>query len=75
MQAAATTGSSTSCSTSPSQERLLGVALTAPGSAMRDVAHQIADAIYEKILGVPGAFWTRIAYITQTGLGAMPAMR
>jgi len=51
------------------QERLLGLALTARGSAMRDVAHQIADAIYEKILGVPGAFWTRIAYVTATGAG------
>src|SRR5690606_31156647 len=36
------------------QERLLGFALTAPASAMRDVAHQISDAVYEKILGVPG---------------------
>ena len=51
------------------QERLLGFALTAPESSMRDVAHQIADAVYEKILGVPGAFWTRIAYITSSGLG------
>lgn len=51
------------------QERLLGLALTARGSAMRDVAHQIADAVYEKILGVRGAFWTRIAYITQVGAG------
>ncbi len=51
------------------QERLLGLALTARSNAMRDVAHQAADAIYEKILGVRGAFWTRIAYITQTGLG------
>lgn len=50
------------------QERLLGLALTARANAMRDVAHQISDAIYEKILGVRGAFWTRIAYITQTGL-------
>jgi TolB protein len=52
------------------QERLLGLALTARASAMRDVAHQVADAIYEKITGVRGAFWTRIAYITQTGFGA-----
>ncbi len=52
------------------QERMLGLAMTARSNAMRDVAHQIADAIYEKILGVRGAFWTRIAYITQTGLGA-----
>ena len=51
------------------QERLLGLALTARSNAMRDVAHQMADAIYEKILGIRGAFWTRIAYITQTGLG------
>ena len=51
------------------QQRLLGFALTAPGGAMRDVAHQISDAVYEKILGVPGAFWTRIAYVTSSGLG------
>ena len=51
------------------QQRLLGFALTARSNAMRDVAHQIADAIYEKILGVPGAFFTRIAYVTATGVG------
>ena len=51
------------------QERLLGFALTARSSAMRDVAHQIADAVYEKITGVRGAFWTRIAYVTASGVG------
>lgn len=51
------------------QERLLGFAMTARSNAMRDVAHQIADAIYEKILGVRGAFWTRIAYVTAVGTG------
>ena len=51
------------------QQRLLGFALTAPAGAMRNVAHQISDAVYEKILGVPGAFWTRIAYVTASGLG------
>ncbi len=51
------------------QERLLGLAMTARANAMRDVAHQMADAIYEKILGVRGAFWTRIAYITAAGTG------
>jgi len=50
-------------------ERMLGLAMTARSSAMRDVAHQMADAIYEKITGIRGAFWTRIAYVTQTGLG------
>ena len=51
------------------QERLLGFALTARANAMRDVAHQIADAVYEKVLGVRGAFFTRIAYVTATGTG------
>jgi len=51
------------------QQRLLGFAMTARSNAMRDVAHQIADAIYEKITGVRGAFWTRIAYITASGIG------
>lgn len=50
-------------------ERLLGLAMTARPSAMRDVAHQMADAIYEKITGVRGAFWTRIAYVTASGAG------
>jgi len=51
------------------QNRLIGLAMTARAGAMRDVAHQIADAIYEEILGVPGAFFTRIAYVTATGVG------
>jgi TolB protein len=52
------------------QQRLLGFAMTARSNAMRDVAHQVADAVYEKILGVRGAFWTRIAYVTSTGVGS-----
>jgi TolB protein len=51
------------------RSRMLAFALTARANAMRDVAHQIADAIYEKITGVRGAFWTRIAYVVQTGVG------
>ncbi len=50
-------------------ERMLGLAMTARSNAMRDVAHQMADAIYEKITGVRGAFWTRIAYVTASGRG------
>lgn len=51
------------------QKRLLGLAVGGRAKGMRDVAHQIADQIYEKILGVRGAFWTRIAYVTANGLG------
>jgi TolB protein len=51
------------------QQSLLAQAYTAPAGDLRSVAHQIADAIYEKITGVRGAFWTRIAYVTSVGLG------
>ena len=51
------------------QERMLGLAVNGRSGNMRDVAHQIADQIYEKILNVRGAFWTRIAYVTATGVG------
>jgi TolB protein len=51
------------------QERMLGLAVGGRAGNMRDVAHQIADQIYEKILGLRGAFWTRIAYVTATGVG------
>jgi TolB protein len=36
---------------------------------MRYVAHQIADLIYEKLLGMPGYFNTKIAYISAKGIG------
>src|SRR5690242_6166637 len=51
------------------QQRLLGLSITGQGSDLRRVAHQIADQIYQKIIGVRGAFDTRIAYVTMVGLG------
>ena len=51
------------------QQRLIGLFDSGRGKGLRDVSHRIADQIYEKILGVRGAFWTRIAYVTATGLG------
>ncbi len=51
------------------QKLMLGLAVSGQRSGMRDVAHQVADLVYEKITGVRGAFWTRIAYIVSTGLG------
>lgn len=36
-------------------------------ASIRNAAHQISDFIYEKILGVRGAFATRIAYISVQG--------
>jgi len=47
------------------QTQLAGVAYTASASQLRLTAHKIADAIYEKLMGEPGAFATRIAYIVR----------
>ena len=51
------------------QQRLLALAVGARAGNLRDAAHQIADLVYEKIIGVRGAFWTRIAYVTAKGTG------
>jgi TolB protein len=40
---------------------------TAQADNLRNAAHRIADALYEKILGVKGAFATRIAYVSVDG--------
>lgn len=37
-----------------------------PADGLRRVAHQIADIIYQSITGKPGAFNTRISYVTTT---------
>ncbi|HEY6546213.1 MAG TPA: Tol-Pal system beta propeller repeat protein TolB [Dokdonella sp.] len=49
------------------QQRIADGAISGDRAGLRDVAHQVADIVYEKILGVRGAFWTRIAYITASG--------
>ncbi|MBS0464517.1 MAG: Tol-Pal system beta propeller repeat protein TolB [Proteobacteria bacterium] len=51
------------------QQRILGQAMTGRPGEMRRVAHEIADQVYEKILGVRGAFDTQIAYVTAVGTG------
>jgi TolB protein len=49
------------------QQRIAEGSISGQRTGLRDIAHQVADLVYEKILGVRGAFWTRIAYITATG--------
>ena len=49
------------------QERLLSQITTVGEGDLRFGAHRVADAIYEALTGVPGAFSTRIAYVTSTG--------
>jgi TolB protein len=42
-------------------------------SALRNAAHRVSDVVYQKILGVRGAFATRIAYVQVDG--TPPAQR
>lgn len=46
---------------------LSGIGLATSSNRVRVAAHKIADDIYEKLLGVRGAFSTRIAYVTKSG--------
>ena len=39
----------------------------ATGASLRNAAHQVSDFVYQRILGVRGAFATRIAYIAVQG--------
>jgi TolB protein len=47
--------------------QLSGFSQVAGPDRLRVSAHKIADDIYEKLLGVKGAFATRIAYVTRSG--------
>jgi TolB protein len=48
-------------------QRLLGFQIAAGPSGLRLASHQLADMVFEKILGVRGAFATRIAYVSVQG--------
>ena len=52
------------------RQRLLGYQISANRAGLRLAGHQVADMVYDKILGVRGAFATRIAYVSV--LGALP---
>ena len=51
------------------QEKLLSQITTVGPGDLRFGAHRVADAIYQALTGVPGAFSTRIAYVTAIGTG------
>jgi TolB protein len=53
------------------RQRLLGYQIGTNRAGLRLASHQIADMVFEKIIGVRGAFSTRIAYISV--LGSLPS--
>lgn len=46
------------------EQRLLGAHISGSAAQLRRMAHRIADAVYEKLTGIPGAFDTQIVYVT-----------
>ncbi|MBE9567464.1 MAG: Tol-Pal system beta propeller repeat protein TolB [Proteobacteria bacterium] len=45
-------------------KQVLGYNFTATDKTLRNIAHQISDHVFTHITGLPGAFNTRIAYVT-----------
>ena len=50
-------------------EHLLGYRLNSSGDELRINSHRIADMIFETLTGIPGVFSTKIAYVSQEGIG------
>ncbi|MBS0364704.1 MAG: Tol-Pal system beta propeller repeat protein TolB [Proteobacteria bacterium] len=48
--------------------KLASQRFTGSTAALRNAAHRVSDAVYQKILGVRGAFATRIAYVAVGGV-------
>lgn len=58
-----------------SKNSLLGESMRFRAGEFRRISHLIANRIYEELLGVPGVFHTRIAYITDSGASAGEGFR
>ncbi len=51
-------------------EQITGFSIPTTASDLRATAHHIADIVYETLTGQPGAFATRIAYVTSVRSGS-----
>ena len=45
-------------------KKIAGIGIKAKPQLLRNAAHQISDIVFEKLTGIPGAFNTKVAYIT-----------
>ncbi|MBV8806121.1 MAG: Tol-Pal system beta propeller repeat protein TolB [Sinobacteraceae bacterium] len=48
-------------------QRVAGQRFVGTPGALRNAAHRVSDVVYEKIIGIRGAFATRIAYVSVAG--------
>jgi TolB protein len=48
-------------------QRVASQRFVGPTTALRNAAHRVSDVIYEKVVGIRGAFATRIAYVAVIG--------
>ncbi|PXX91088.1 Tol-Pal system protein TolB [Marinobacter vulgaris] len=46
------------------EQRIMGATASSSVNSTRSLAHHISDKVYEAITGVPGAFSTKLAYVT-----------
>jgi TolB protein len=56
------------------ERQLANETFTAPPTSLRDMAHLVSDAVYEKLTGIKGAFSTRIIYVLARDFG-MPTAK
>lgn len=55
------------------ERELISGSYTGTRDQWRDFGHRIADEVYEKITGIPGAFSTKVAYVLAQNLGTINA--
>jgi TolB protein len=48
------------------QSRVFDGVVTGPASEARMLGHRVSDAVYERLTGIPGAFATRLLYVSVT---------
>jgi TolB protein len=47
-----------------SQQKILAGTLSGASNKLRDLAHAVADDVYEKVTGIAGAFATQVVYVS-----------
>jgi TolB protein len=51
------------------EQRILAEHLSGSAEQLRQMAHRVADKVYHKLTGIPGAFATKIVYVTAQRFG------